>query len=345
LIWLAAAGFVICAYLVRGALIPFIIAFLIAYALDPFLSRMEAKKIPRTAGIVILLLATLLVGAVGGVLAYPAMEREVLSFAGRAPQYAGELARNLRPLLEKAAELTGYDVDTALRAMVEKLGFLPLEMRRWAYGVAASTLSSIPALAGTLLGFLIIPVAAFYFMRDYAILKEKAFALAPPRHRPKMREIYSDINAILAAYVRGQLIVVSTLAALFTAGLWLIGMPMWIFIGLLSGLANIVPYLPLVAGLLPSLIITWLHFGDGFHLLLVLALYGGVQAFEGLYLTPKVMGGAVGLHPVAIMVSIFIGGLLMGIIGIIAAVPAAAVIKVLLDHALRAYRSSGFFQD
>ena len=342
--WVAAVALLLFTFFVRDALIPFIVAFLIAYALNPLLCRMEAKKIPRTAGAVILLLATLLAGVAALGLAYPVMEHEAVSSAKMIPQYARETATRLKPLLDKTAEYTGYDADAAFRAVAEKLGSIPVDILGWAYGLAASMLSSVTALAGAMLGFLIVPVASFHFMRDYAVIKEKTIGLVPPRHRPMAREIYSDINAILAAYVRGQLLVVSTLVALFTAGLWLIGMPMWIFIGLISGLSNVIPYMPLAVGLLPSLAIAWLHFGDVSHPLQALALYVAVMAFEGAYLTPKVMGRSVWLHPVAIMMSVFIGGLLMGIVGVIAAVPAAAVIKVLIDHALRSYRASDFFE-
>ncbi|MBI5178456.1 MAG: AI-2E family transporter [Nitrospinae bacterium] len=337
------AGIFLAAWLAQKALAPFVIAFLIAYALEPFLFWMEARKIPRTLGIIFILASA--TGVVGGafLLLWPVVESEAMTVAREIPAYAHTLAERLRPLLERAATYTGYDADTALRAAVEKLGAIPMEALKWAYGFAAGAVSSVASFAGTLLSLVIIPVAAFYFMRDYAGITERMMSLVPPRHHPRVREIVADINTVLSAYVRGQLMVVGTLATLLALGLWLIGVPMGVFIGIFSGFANVVPYLPLAAGLLPSLALAWLHFGDALHPLLVLALFAGAQVFEGLFLTPRVMGLSVGLHPVAIMMAVFVGGIFFGIVGVIAAVPVAAVLKVLWKHAEQEYRASGFF--
>ncbi|MBI3794994.1 MAG: AI-2E family transporter, partial [Nitrospinae bacterium] len=299
------AAFLAVVFFLKDAIIPFLVAFLVAYALNPLISWMENKKIPRAVG-VLLLLAFVAGGAAGLVLlAYPTMMREAVSVAASLPDYAKKTVERIGPLLSQAGTRAGFDADAALKSAVEKMGTIPLEILKWAYGVLSSALSSVTALAGALLGFLIVPVAAFYLLLDYSLIRERFYSLIPPRHRETVSKIIEEANNVLASYIRGQMTVVFTLATIFSAGLAVIGAPMPLFLGILSGVANVVPYMPLVAGLLPSLVLTYLHFGDPWHPLAVLALYGATQAFEGLYLTPKIMGNSVGLHPVAIMMAVF----------------------------------------
>jgi predicted PurR-regulated permease PerM len=344
--WMGVVAFLVFAFafVVRDALLPFIVAFLVAYALNPAVSWMEEKKIPRALGVLILLACVGLAFTGLVLLAYPQMDREVRSVASQAPEYGRRLSEQMGPLMVKYGGYLGYDANAALRSSVEKFGSIPPEILRWAYSVVSSALSSATAFAMALLGFLIVPVASFYLLLDYSEIRDRFFSLVPARHRGRVNGIVEDVNKTLSAYVRGQLVVVITLGTIYTTGLSLIGAPMAAFVGILSGLAVIVPYMPLAIGLLPSLLLTYLYFGDLLHPVAVLALYGGAQAFEGFYLTPHVMGRSVGLHPVAIMVSVFIGGLLLGVVGVIAAVPTAAVVKVLLSHLESGYRSSPFFK-
>ncbi|GMT41835.1 MAG: AI-2E family transporter [bacterium] len=330
-------------YIARGPLFPFFIAFLLAYMLDPVLDRMESRKIPRTVSVALLLGSVIILALLAGFIIYPLLEQQVTKGMEHLPQYAAKMQEKLAPLVER---ISGYDkgqVNEMIENTIGKMGSLPLKILNALYGFAVSAVSSAAGVVATVFSLLLIPVAAFYFMRDIDPMKEKLLELVPGRYREKVSQIAADIDKTLSAFVRGQFTVALAMAFFYSAGLYLIGTPMGIFIGILAGLSNIVPYLALVTGFLPSLILTWLHFGDFQHLAYVLALFGIVQMVEGFYLTPKVMGESVGLHPVVIMLSILIGGMLFGIIGIIIAVPAAAVLKVFLAHLESAYRSSRFF--
>jgi len=260
------------------------------------------------------------------------------------PQYAAKVQEKFAPLIEK---LAGYDREKAealVGGVVEKMGSLPLNILQALYGIAVSAVSSVAGMLSTLFGMVVIPVATFYFLRDIDSMKDWMFNLVPERYRPKAAEIFNDIDTILSAFLRGQFTVALSMAFMYALGLYFIGTPMGLFIGILAGLSNVVPYLPLLTGFLPALVMTYLQFGDLTHLLYVIALFGAVQVIEGFLLTPRIVGESVGLHPVAIMLALLMGGMFFGIIGIVLAVPAAAVLKVLSTHALGAYRGSDFFR-
>ncbi|MFQ5432881.1 MAG: AI-2E family transporter [Nitrospinota bacterium] len=331
------------AYWARAALFPFFIAFILAYLLDPLLDRMEAVKINRTAGVVFLLGSVFVALLLAGFIIYPLLEQQLTRGIELLPRYAASLQDKLAPFIEK---MSGYDkakADEMIQTAVGQMGSLPLRMVQALYGVAASTLSTAAGFVSTLFGFIVVPVATFYFMRDIDPMKDRILGLVPERYRGKAEEIVRDVDIILSAFVRGQLTVALALAFLYALGLYLIGTPMGLFIGILAGLSNIVPYLPLVTGLLPALVMTYLEFGDFTHILYVLLLFGGVQLLEGFLLTPRIVGESVGLHPVAVLFAVLIGGMFFGIVGLILAVPAAAVLKVLWAHAEKSYRSSDIF--
>lgn len=346
--WLAAAacaGLAFLIYVLREPLFPFLIALSLAYMLDPVLDRMESRKIPRVIAIFILLGAVALAAVIAGLVLYPLLEKQVAGGMEQLPQYVAKLQEKFSPLIEKAS---GYDktrVNEMIRAATGKMGALPVRILNTLYSFTVSALSSVANVFVAIFSLMVVPVAAFYFMRDIDYMKKELLKLVPQRYREKVSQIAVDIDNTLSAFIRGQFTVALAMAFMYSAGLYFIGTPMGLFIGIIAGLSNIVPYLALVTGLIPAFILTWLHFGDYRSLLYVLALFGSVQIIEGFFLTPKIMGKSVGLHPVAIMLAILIGGMFFGIIGIILAVPTTAVLKVLLVHAKSAYRSSRFFKD
>ena len=339
----AVAALLLIAFLARNALFPFFIAFILAYLLDPLLDRMEAAKINRTAGIVVLLGSVFVALLLAGFIIYPLLEQQLTKGIELLPRYAESLQDKLTPFIERVSGFDKAKVDEMIQSAVGQMGSLPLRIVQALYGVAASALSTVAGFFATLFGFIVVPVATFYFMRDIDPMKERIISLVPERYRGKAEEIFRDIDSTLSAFVRGQLTVALAMAFLYASGLYLIGTPMGLFIGILAGLSNIVPYLPLATGLLPALVMTYLHFGDFTHILYVLLLFGGVQAVEGFLLTPKIVGESVGLHPVAILLAVLIGGMFFGIVGLILAVPAAAVLKVLWSHAEKSYRASDVF--
>jgi predicted PurR-regulated permease PerM len=326
----------------REAFYPFIIAFLIAYFLDPLLDRME-EKISRTTATVIVLAGFFFILFAAAFMLYPVIEREVLAGIAQLPKYAAEGKEKIAPFIEKLSLMDSDRSRELVASAMEKLGTLPVLILKYIYGFVLAAFSSLGGFVSSFFNMFVIPVAAFYFMRDIDVMKDKIRELIPARYREKVDTVWADINKTLSAFVRGQFTVALVMAFCYSVGLYFIGTPMGLFVGILAGFSSIIPYLALVTGLIPALALTWFQFSFDWQLLAVLGLFGAVQLLEGFYLTPKIMGKSVGLHPVGIMLALLIGGFAFGFVGIIIAVPTAAVLKVLWYHFDKYYRSSEYY--
>jgi predicted PurR-regulated permease PerM len=149
-----------------------------------------------------------------------------------------------------------------------------------------------------------------------------------------------EIDRVVGGFLRGQLTIAVILAAIYAIGLTLLRVPLGAILGVVSGLANLVPYMSIVVGLLPALLFSLMDEPNWWRWLWILLLYSGGQFFEGFFLSPRIMGKHTGLHPVMVMVSIIVGGTLLGLTGIILAVPAAAVLKVVMVRRHQAWKKT-----
>jgi predicted PurR-regulated permease PerM len=156
-------------------------------------------------------------------------------------------------------------------------------------------------------------------------------------------EVFREVDGVLSEFVRGQLMVAFFMAVLYSVGLYFCGTPLGLFIGALAGLANMVPYLGLIFGLLPAVALTFLHYQQAVPLLWVLAVFGVAHGLESMFITPRVMGDRIGLHPVIIMLAVLMGAEFFGLSGILLAVPLTAVLNVLLRRGLIAYKKSSLY--
>jgi predicted PurR-regulated permease PerM len=196
-----------------------------------------------------------------------------------------------------------------------------------------------------MLQVLVVPVAAFYLLRDFERIDDFVYGWVPVPYRDSFKSRLLEIDVILSNFLKGQLTVCAMLAVLYTLGLTLSGTPMSVVIGVGAGLASLVPYLGLLVGLVPALVLTALAHASLGPLVGVVATFAVAQALEGYLITPKIVGEKVGLHPVAIMLSLLVGGSLFGFFGLVFAVPAACVLKVLLAALKESYQESAYFGD
>jgi predicted PurR-regulated permease PerM len=184
---------------------------------------------------------------------------------------------------------------------------------------------------------------AFYLMRDWDRLVAKALSVFPVVWQGKIAHIVSEADEVVGAFLRGQFVVMCTLGVVYSFGLWLVGLQLAFLLGFMAGLASIVPYLGFTIGVLASCIAAYAQFGDWSMLLWVLLVFGIGQAIESMVLTPVLVGDRIGLHPVAVIFALMAGGQLAGFVGVVVALPVAAVIAVFLRHALHHYRSSDIY--
>jgi len=336
-------------YVLRGVLAPVFFAFLIAYMLDPLVDRIEASRllrgrsIARAVGIAVLLLAVFAASAVLILVVAPMIYQEVVSFLRRLPGLVARSRSVWEPILADYGLTVPTSVGEAfehihldLQSLVTK-GFTPATVAaKWVLGGTASAL-------GTALAALIVPVLAFYVLFDFDVLLAKAAELIPPRYRPEANRFFSEVDAVLGQFFRGQFTVMAILAALYSAGYGLVGVPLALPIGIMAGMLSFIPYAGSSLALGAALLMTGLDWQGWTQVLWVLGVHALIQGLEGFVITPKIMGDTVGISAIVVLFALLIGAELLGFTGVLLAVPTAAVLKILLGRLDERYRGSAFF--
>lgn len=341
-VMLVAAGLVV--YFSGAILVPPLIAFFLAFLFDPLVGRLERLRVNRTAAIFIVMASVALAAALGISFLVSSITNEFQNVRINLPEYAARMYDMI------PAEVKGYfGIETPdkayrqLRDMLDRLHGVSFEVMRESISFLQRAVSSTLSLVLSVLGYLVIPLYLYYFLKDLAKIRSRLADLVPPRHREAIAARVAEIRDILAGFVRGQLTVCAILAVLYSVGLWVIGIDLAIVIGTLSGILFIIPYLGTVIGIVLSLLMAALKFHDILHPLLCLGWFAAVQALEGAVITPKIVGDRVGLHPLVAILALLVGGQLFGITGMLLAVPVTAVLKAFLSSYFDWYRSSAFF--
>lgn len=328
-------------WVLKGALTPLVAAFVIAYLFDPLIDRFEARRVRRSAAILLLILV-MGVGVVGFlVLVLPRLISELALLGQQLPEY---LARLLETWIPRFETRTGVEVPRTVEELLQRLRSgeidLPLSTLRSVLerglGVVTGTVSGI-------IGLLVVPVLAYYLLVEFDDLKPRILALVPPRHREYVRTRARTVDDLVAGFLRGQVTVALILGVLYAVGFSLIGIDLAVGVGMLAGILALVPYLGNVVAVTLATALCLLKFGVDLHLPLVIGWYVLVQTLEGFFLTPRIVGGHVGLHPAVVIVALLIGGDLFGFVGLLVAVPLSAVVKVFVGEALAAYRRSSVY--
>lgn len=346
-------GVVLVAYVVyrsQATLVLLGISFVIAYLLDPSIDRLECLGLSRTLAIS-LLVGLMLVGI--GVLflvLIPQVQLQARQVAERAPRWGQWLYTHATPLLERAAApLSQYfgialDLDSlktsAVRLWAWGLSHLP-SITQGIFSIFQTMFTGLANFIVGVLNIVLVPVLLFYLLRDFDTLRERFYDLMPPHWRPVVADWLGEVDHAVGGFVRGQLTIALILAVLYAIGLALMGVPLGALLGIISGLANMVPYMSIVVGLLPALLLFVLSDAPSFGGVLgIVLIYVGGQLLEGLYLSPRIMGRETGLHPVVVILAILVGGSLFGLLGILLAVPATAVLQVILRRSHQAWQAT-----
>lgn len=342
----AAIAFVIAAgvllYLLSNILSPFLIGIAIAYLGDPLVDRMEEWGMSRTVAVtlVFVVLTAVFVGVV--LIVLPLLVGEVAALIRQLPALLGWLQQTGSPWLSETFGVDPFDFDLG------ELGKNLADNWRQAGNVAGVILREVSqsglALMAVLANIVLIPVVAFYLMRDWDDVMARLRALLPRDKEPYFVRLATECDDVLSAFLRGQLLIMLLLGIVYAAGLMLVGLDLALLIGLLAGLASIVPYLGFIVGFGAAAIAALFQFGDVFALIWVLAVFGVGQALEGMVLTPLLVGDRIGLHPVAVIFAIMAGGQLFGLVGVLLALPVAAVIMVFVRHLHERYLDSEYYE-
>ncbi|MEW6694647.1 sporulation integral membrane protein YtvI [Tepidimonas thermarum] len=342
LLWLAVAAAAWWGVsLLAPVLLPFVLAAVMAYALRPVVDALARRRVPRWlgAGVAIALLMLLLLAVV--LIIVPVVTQQWPLLREQIPPLLERLNAALVPLAQRHGLDIAIDVE-GVRALLRRL--ISGHEGQLLDQVLASLRIGGSALLAVLGNLVLMPVVAYYLLLDWSAVVARVLALVPPRWRLAVDGLAAEVDAVLGQYLRGQLLVMGALAVFYTAGLALVGLKLALPIGVFTGLAVFVPYLGFGLGLVLALLAAVLQFQSLTGVLLVGAVYAAGQVIESFFLTPRLVGERIGLHPIAVIFALMAFGHLFGFVGVLIALPASAVLLVAVRRLQALYVSSPWYR-
>ncbi|MBX2798277.1 MAG: AI-2E family transporter [Myxococcales bacterium] len=335
---------------IDAVLFPVLLSLLLAYLLDPAVDWFEDRGFSRTTGIgMFICLGALLLAAFTLVL-YPTISHIVDRIVEEVPQLLMMLEDQWIPMLESAL---GTPIPHSLRELFTELGSgtegqLP-DLLAGAASSLADAWSQTGALAASLLNLVLIPILTFYFLRDFDIMKEEASHYLPVKYKAWLIDRLQQMDVVVGAWIRGQIEVAIILGGMYALGLGItfqlsgIGGVNGVAIGMIGGLLNIVPYFGFLIGFVMAMLLTILDGGGWGPIAGVVATFGIAQTLEGYVVTPRIVGEKVGLSPVVVIISLLLGAEVLGLLGVLLAIPLAGSLRVLLPDMIRVYKRSDYY--
>jgi predicted PurR-regulated permease PerM len=306
-------------------LAPFAAAFLLAYLLEPLCSLLTRSGLPRAlASIVAIVVGTIsVIGLVA--VGLPVVDREFAKLQARLPDLLANAYGSIYPHLIAL----GLPVDDVAALREKLIGLLSGHTAAVSQKLLATLQAGLNVLV-TLLGWLVlVPVVLFFLLKDWASIFSKALLLIPTKHQQAVAETGRSIHLTLQGYLKGQALVMLALAIYYSIALLIGGLQSWLSIGILTGLLVFIPYIGFAIGLAIALVSATLELGLFTGLVTIAVVYGLGQLLESFYLTPKLIGDRIGLHPLAVIFALMFFGGLFGLLGVLLALPLAAVLVVI----------------
>ena len=331
LITIVIAGWLI--WLLAPVLTPFVAAALLAYIGDPLADRLERFKLPRTIAVVVVFMLTFLGLGLLVLLVVPLVQAQVSAFLSVLPTIVLNAEQVWLP------NLTGFlgmnpEQEIGLGAFIARYNEIA---GNWTATVLMSLSKSGGALAAAVISLLLVPIVTFYLLRDWDQIFARLGTLVPMGQRETIFRLVGETDDVLSAFLRGQVLVMIALAIIYSVGLSLVGLEFSIAIGVVAGLVSFVPYLGFICGIVLAGLTVLLEPSPLFALAGVAGTFAIGQFAESSFLTPRLVGDRIGLHPVAVIFAVAAGGQLFGVFGILLALPVGAVLSVLLRFAYSTY--------
>jgi predicted PurR-regulated permease PerM len=339
---IAAAGLLV--YLLRAVLAPVFFAFLLAYMLNPVVARFESRRVPRAAGIALLLGGVLVAIAAFALLLLPAIVSDLGALGRELPAAARRMLELAAPFLGKYGIEVPSSSDELLRRLQHHLSDLPAGAAGALGEVVKAVLGNTASFLNILAGAVMVPILSFYLLKDFDSLVSGARELIPPGSRAAVIDIAREVDQVLGQFIRGQLTVMAILALLYAVGYSLIGVRLAVPIGIVAGLLSFIPYLGGAAAFGLALLMVALHWTGWAQIVLLAAVYALIQLLEGFVITPRIVGDKLGLAPVWVLLGLMAGGNLFGFVGVLLALPATAVAKVAVVRGLESYKRSRVYR-
>ena len=328
-------------WLLAPVLTPFLIAGVLGYVLHPLVEKLAKKRVPRVVAVLLVEVTAIVLVLAVMLLIVPILSKQLPLLREQIPLFADRLNAALSPLLARF----GFDVtlDTAsIKAFVLK--YLDANLEEWIATALSSARIGGSILLAVLGNALLVPVVLFYLLMDWPNLVRRASAMVPPRMRAKVHSFTVECDAVLGQYLRGQLMLMLTLAVFYSGGLFLFGFDLAVPVGVFTGLAVFIPYLGFGLGLLLALISGVLQFAGWHGVVGVAVVYGIGQLLESMVLTPRLVGDRIGLSSLTVIFALLAFGHLFGFVGVLIALPVSAVMVVAVRRLRGVYLASALFR-
>lgn len=340
-IWAAALLFTLLGlHLLSPILLPFVVGAAVAYFFDPVVERLNRRRMSRALGAWLVLIVFFLLAGLLLFFLFPLLESQIVELARRLPHllrvlqdriaaFIGTVGAELSPAdIERIKDAAGGVVDDAAKIVGNLLGDL------WNSGLALVNLLSL---------IFISPLVAFYMLRDWDRIVTKIDSWLPRQHADTIRALARECDDMISAFIRGAGTVCLILAVYYGVALTVIGLEFGLVIGIVAGLISFIPFVGAAAGFVAAVGVAVVQFGDMLPVVMTAGVFVVGQALEGNFLTPALIGGRIRLHPVWVIFAILAGGLLFGFVGVLLAVPVAAVIGVLFRYGIARYLESRLY--
>jgi predicted PurR-regulated permease PerM len=341
--WVAIAlGVLWLVWLLAPVLTPFAVSLLLGWMGDPLVDRLEERGLSRNTGVILVFILMVVLVVVLMLILVPTIEEQIRTLVQQTPRYRDWLLGTAMPWVEGK-------VGVKISDYLDLQHVIELVRSNWerAGGMATTVLAYISrsgfALFGWMANIVLIPVITFFFLRDWDLMVGRVTLAIPRAYVATVTQLAGESSYVLGGFLRGQFLVMVILGVMYGVGLWGVGLDLGILIGLVAGLLTFVPYLGPASGVLMGVLAALMQYGDFKHVALVLVVFGLGQVIESYWLTPKLVGDRIGLHPVAVIFAVLAGGQLFGFLGMLLALPMAAVVNVLLRYAHQRYTASQLY--
>lgn len=321
---------------------PVVIAAIGAYLTDPIVVWMARHGLSRTAAAGLLIgLGGVIVGAVG----WTVLPRLVNQAANLPAHTAAATDLLLARLAVLGNSAIPEDFEHLLKLARDHVPELFSKILPSAGGVVTTVVGGSLSVVSWVVGAFIVPVVGFYLLKDWPEVVSTTASLVPSKQRPVFKERMQEIDRVLNGFIRGQLTMAMVLSILYSAGMSLVGLKLGIVVGLVTGFGNLIPYVGTSCGVLVAVVSCLVDFGVDYHLALVLGMFGAIVIADSVFITPRIVGNRVGLSPAAVIVAVMTCGSLFGFGGVLLAVPATAILKVVIRVLTQLYRDSRMYRE
>jgi predicted PurR-regulated permease PerM len=331
-------GFV---WLFEAILAPFILGIAIAYLLNPVVNALTKLKMPRIVSVLSLLILFFAFVTLVIVLAAPPLYREALALIENLPNYIDQFIKLAEPYLALAQEKMGADYAAHIQTFLKDNAGKLVQISG---GLAGGLASGGQAVMGFATTIVLTPLVAFFMMQEWPAITKWIDGLIPRQHEKMVKGLFTQMDGKIAGFVRGQITVAFFLGVIYAIALTIVGLNYGFLIGISAGVLSIIPLVGSSIGLVVSIAVAWLQMGEWGFVGIVAAIFIVGQIVEGNFLTPKLVGDSVGLHPLWVLFALMAGGSVLGILGMLLAVPVAAVIGVLIGFSIAEYKDSALYK-